>query len=78
MKDEKRNNIENIISALNDSVTVINNLIFAGEKTENVKKEVERNFKHIDIMLEKDFIKDSGKDLSAFTAASAAGKSFIA
>lgn len=75
---EKQENIDEAIAALNDSVTLINDLIAAGEKTEETKATVERNFQHIDLMLDKDFVKNSGKDLSAISAASAAGKTFIA
>jgi len=66
------------ISAMGDSVTVINQAIEKGEHSENVHKRIEANVSHLELMIGKDMIANSGQDLTAFTAAIAAGKSFIA
>lgn len=74
----KTPDIEQTISAMNDSVSLINKIIEAGAKDEKITKILEANFKHLDLMVEKDFVKNSGKDLSSFATASAAAKAFIA
>jgi hypothetical protein len=66
------------ISAMGDSVTVINEAIEKGEHSENAHKRIEANVSHLELMIGKDMIANSGQDLTAFTAAIEAGKSFIA
>jgi hypothetical protein len=66
------------ISAMGDSVTVINQAIEKGEHSENAHKRIEANVSHLELMIGKDMIANSGQDLTAFTTAIAAGKSFIA
>lgn len=66
------------ISALGDSVTVINEIVDGGERSEDLDKRLEANYKHIEIMLDKDFIKNAGEDLSGFTAAVDKAKAFLA
>jgi hypothetical protein len=66
------------ISAMGDSVTVINEAIEKGDHSENAHKRIEANVSHLELMIGKDMIANSGQDLTAFTAAIAAGKSFIA
>lgn len=66
------------ISAMGDSVTVINEAIEKGDNSENAHKRIEANVSHLELMIGKDMIANSGQDLTAFTAAIAAGKSFIA
>lgn len=66
------------ISAMGDSVDLINKLIAEGKHTEQVHDTIERNYRHLEIMLEKDHIKNSGQDLTSFTAAIAAGKAYNA
>lgn len=60
-------------SALDDSVGVIDSLKADGPReyqtAEEAADEIKRNVDHIAIMLEKDFIKDSGRDLSVYTDA---------
>lgn len=70
--------IDKTISAMKDSVNLINKLIADNVKTEQTKNTVERNFRHLDLMMKKDFVKDSGKDLKEFVDAVTAGKAFIA
>ena len=59
-------------SALDDSVWLIDdkttNGPAEGQTAEEVAEEIERNVAHIGIMLSKSFIKDSGRDLSAYEA----------
>jgi hypothetical protein len=59
-------------SALDDSVGVIEDKIANGpsefQTQEEADEEIERNVAHIGIMLSKSFIKDSGRDLSAYEA----------
>jgi hypothetical protein len=66
------------ISAMGDSVTVINEAIEKGEHSETAHKRIEANVSHLEVMIGKDMIANSGQDLTTFTAAIAAGKSFIA
>ena len=65
------------ISALGDSATLINDRISSGNLDEQTVDDVKRNYEHIEIMLAKDFISESGEDLSAFEAAAIAGKDFV-
>lgn len=55
------------LSALGDSVYVINTHIEADIHNENIDDEVKRNYEHIEIMLRKPHIAESGEDLSLFT-----------
>jgi hypothetical protein len=53
-------NIEKRISAAFDSVNLINNLITtSGELTEDKKSTIERNLKHLEIMLSKEKFSES-------------------
>lgn len=54
------------LSALGDSVTVINAHIEAGIHNDGIDDEVKRNYEHIEIMLSKSHIAESGEDLSSF------------
>lgn len=59
--------------ALGDSVDLIHRLKDngprEGQSAEEAADEVSRNVEHIKIMLEKNFIKDSGRDLTPYTDA---------
>lgn len=66
------------ISAMGDSVWLINRLIREGAHTENVHNTIDRNVRHLEIMLGKDHIKNSGSDLSSFETTITDGKDFIA
>ena len=55
------------LSALSDSVTVVNAHIEAGIHNDDIDDEVKRNYEHIEIMLNKAHIAESGEDLSLFT-----------
>lgn len=65
------------LSALNHSVAVINKIVGDDERSEYLDKCLETNYKHVELMLEKDFIKNSGENLSGFTAAVASAKAFL-
>ena len=68
---------ERQISAMGDSVNLINKLISEGKHKEQIHDTIERNFRHLEIMLDKDSIKNSGVSLTPFTDAITAGKDFI-
>lgn len=68
---------ERQISAMGDSVDLINRLIAEGKHTEQVHDTIERNYRHLEIMLDKDNIKGAGQSLKVFTDAVKAGKNYI-
>ena len=65
--------IEKHFSALNDSVGVIELLKSEGPRkfqtAEKAADEIKRNVDHLALMIEKDFIKNAGRPLAAYTAA---------
>mgnify|MGYP006266682495 CR=1 FL=1 len=65
-------------SAMGDSVDLINRLIAEGKHTQQAHDTIERNVKHLELMLGKDLIKNSNKDLKPSQDAVAAGNTFIA
>lgn len=69
--------VQKQISAMGDSVNLINKLISEGKHKEQVHDAIQRNYRHLEIMLDKDSIKNSGEDLTPFTDAIAAGKEYI-
>ena len=69
--------IERQISAMGDSVDLINRLIAAGNHTTNVHDTIDRNVRHLEIMVAKDDIKGDGTSLGAFTDAITAGNEYI-
>ena len=77
LKAEKTPDINQTISAMNDSVNLINDLLASNDVSEETKGTIDRNVRHLDLMVEKDFVKNSGKDLSLFTKASTDGKAFL-
>lgn len=68
---------ERQISAMGDSVDLINRLIAEGQHTENVHDTIDRNVRHLEIMLGKDNIKGSGTSLNVFNDAISAGSDYI-
>jgi hypothetical protein len=68
--------VQRQISAMGDSVDLINRLIAEGNHTVQVHDTVERNYRHLEIMLAKEHIQNSGADFTPFTAAIAAGKAY--
>jgi hypothetical protein len=69
---------ENQIKAMGDSVWLINKLIAEGNHSEQIHDTVDRNVRHLEIMLGKDHIQNSGSDLTSFEEAVVDGKAFIA
>jgi hypothetical protein len=67
---------ERQISAMGDSVDLINRLIAEGKHTEQVHDTIDRNVRHLEIMVAKDNIKAAGS-VKVFTDAVAAGKDYI-
>lgn len=66
------------ISAMGDSVWLINKLIDESGHSEDIHDTIDRNVRHLEIMLEKTRIQNSGSDLTSFQNAITAGKDFIA
>ena len=60
-------------SAMGDSVGVIDRLkaegAREGQTAEEAADEMKRNVAHLQLMTEKDFIKDAGRSLASYTAA---------
>lgn len=80
LKDEKTpEQVQGSISACFDSVNLINKTI-TEPKTEKTSDLVERNFKHCEIMLKKDWFVEglTGTQKTDIESAIAAGKAYIA
>lgn len=69
---------ERQIKAMGDSVYVINEKIAEGKHTEDSHDTIDRNVRHLEIMLGKDNIQNSGSDLTSFNTAITDGKTYIA
>ena len=69
--------LEKHFLALGHSVELVTTLVEAGEHSVKIDDMVWRNWKHIDLMIKKDFIKNDGRDLSVYEAAVAAGSAFV-
>lgn len=67
---------ERQISAMGDSVDLINRLIAEGKHTQDVHDTIDRNVRHLELMVAKDNIKAAGS-VKAFTDTIAAGKDYI-
>ena len=69
--------VQRHISAMGDSVYLINKLISEGVHSESIHDTVDRNTRHLQIMLDKDYIQNSGTDLTVFQTAIDNGNAFI-
>jgi hypothetical protein len=69
--------IAQAIKAMGDSVTVIDDAIASGLNDEETLDAIDRNVRHLEIMLGKDHIKSSGADLKPFEAAIKRGKAAL-
>jgi hypothetical protein len=69
--------VQRQISAMGDSVWLINKLITEDEHTEEIHDTVDRNVRHLEIMLGKSEIQNAGSDLTSFNTAITDGKAFI-
>ena len=63
-------------SALDDSVNILNTDVDANIHSDEIDARIWRNWKHIEIMLTKDFIVNAGRDLSAYHNAVTKGSAF--
>ena len=64
--------LEQHFSALDDSVWVIDSLVESpreNQTAEEAAEEIERNVAHLKLMIEKEYIKNAGRSLAAYTAA---------
>ena len=74
--------IEQHFSALDDSVNLIDGKVTdgaaEGETQTECNEAIDRNVRHIELMLEKDFIKDDGRSLTSYKNAVKSGEKFVA
>lgn len=70
--------VQRQISAMGDSAWLINKLIAEDVHTNEIHDTIDRNVRHLEIMLEKPEIQNSGSSLTAFNTAITDGKAFIA
>lgn len=66
------------VLGLQASMEVIDSLIAANVRTDAAHDDMDRNVRHLEIMLGMSHIQKSGTDLSPYTAAIAAGKAWMA
>lgn len=76
MEDILEYDIDKTFSALDDSVNLINSETEKENDSDEINNRVWANWKHIEIMLEKDFVKESGRDLSLYVSAVEKGSDF--
>ena len=69
--------INAMFSAMGDSVTLLNELITAGAHSEDIDDTVDRNYRHLEIMLAKDHIASDDRDKTVYTDAIADSKTFL-
>ena len=65
------------IAGLQASKDLITKLIFDDVKTQEELDTMDRNVRHLEIMMAMDHIKNSGTDLAPYAAAVQAGKSWL-
>lgn len=70
-------NVTQDIKAMWDSVHLIDAIIQANVHDEQLDDDVRRNYKHLEIMMGKDWIIDSGEDLTPFVDCVARAKSWL-
>jgi|SaaInl85LU_5_DNA_1037374.scaffolds.fasta_scaffold25168_2 hypothetical protein len=69
--------INAMFSAMDDSVNLLNELITAGEHSEDIDDTVDRNYRHLEIMLAKDHIASDERDKTSYTDVIADSKTFL-
>lgn len=69
--------INKMFSAMDDSVNLLNELITAGDHSEEIDDSVDRNYRHIEIMLAKDYISSDERDKTVYTDIIATSKTFL-
>lgn len=65
------------ISGMVDSENLIRRLVIENKHSDQIHDTIERNCRHLEIMFERDIIKNSSTDLTRFEEAIALGKAFI-
>ena len=65
------------IKAMYDSVHVVDAMIAANVHDDESNDNVDRNYRHLEIMMEKDWIKESGEDLQDFVDCIARAKAWL-
>ena len=69
---------ERQISAMRDSLNLLNEVIGKGTHDKEAHDTIRRNYEHLEIMVGQDNIKGSGADLTEFTEVIEAAKAFVA
>lgn len=69
--------INAMFSAMDDSVTLVNELVTAGVHTDDIDDTVDRNYRHLEIMLAKDHISDDTRDKSSYTDCISSAQTFL-
>ena len=69
--------INAMFSAMGDSVTLLNELVTAGTHSDDIDDTVDRNYRHLEIMLAKDHISDDDRDKTSYTDAITDSKTFL-
>lgn len=65
------------ISGLVSSMELINADILSGNVDKDTVDRVDRNYRHINLVLERNYILESGQDLSSFQLAASSGQEFV-
>ena len=69
--------VQQDIKAMWDSVHLIDEIIAADKHDEQLDDSVRRNYQHLEIMMGKDWIIDSGEDLQPFVDCVAHAKTWL-
>lgn len=69
--------INAMFSAMDDSVSLVDSLVAADTHSEEIDDTVDRNYRHIEIMLAKDHISADDRDKTAYTDCVASAKTFL-
>ena len=69
--------VQQDIKAMWDSVHLIDEIIAADKHDAQLDDDVRRNYKHLEIMMDKDWIIDSGEDLTPFVDCVARAKTWL-
>lgn len=69
--------VQEHLAGLQASVDVIEKLITAGIKTQEEKDIMDRNIRHLEIMMAYDHIKNAGVSLAPYAAAVQSGKAWM-
>jgi len=78
MTETQTPDIDKTFSALNDSVDLINTLLADTDNASEEKKAtIDRDVKHLEHMLEKDFVKNAGKNLADIQKAITDANTFL-